>query len=341
MPVQGQISWPWHLLGAGFCGGISLIGYLLAAVLMPAAMLGAAVLCTCRSCTGSWFNETVHSHGMLRGNALTVVMPQMLGYARVESSPAAGAGSCGGHRVPGDAAETSGEDPAPGDTCCAWPCWCCLSYAAGCEATSRRIGSSCRRRRSSPCWRLSVPGSCSAGSGRRGYGSAWVWLGALLYCYAAMGLCLRGIDRRLLADIQQGRRSQDSFYAYYEAYYEPRQATDDLRARWEPLSTPLFLYEAGDHVALNKYLQRGPPAVCRGRRHLADRVQSGAVDLRCGGLAGAPSRTDCAVAAGHRVPGARRTGGLSGRRGVPLQALGPVALVDQHGRSSPKWRRMR
>jgi hypothetical protein len=79
---------------------------------------------------------------------------------------------------------------------------------------------------------------------------------AALYCYAAFGLALRDIDRHLLADVEQGRRSQDAFYAYYQAYYGPSRVMKDLLARHAVQPAPIYMCEYGDQVAMFRYMQK-------------------------------------------------------------------------------------
>ena len=79
---------------------------------------------------------------------------------------------------------------------------------------------------------------------------------ALAYCYVMFAVSLGGIDRHLLADIEHGRKSQDSFYAYYQAYYAPLQVAEVLAERFRAAPGPVHVYEYGDQVALYRYLQK-------------------------------------------------------------------------------------
>jgi hypothetical protein len=90
---------------------------------------------------------------------------------------------------------------------------------------------------------------------RRGPALAGIAVAAV-YGYAVFGLSVRAVDRRLLADIEQGCKSQDAFYAYYQAYYRPCGVMKELLARYATDPAPVYLYEYGDQVAMFRYMQK-------------------------------------------------------------------------------------
>jgi hypothetical protein len=81
-------------------------------------------------------------------------------------------------------------------------------------------------------------------------------LAAAVYCYVMFAVSLRGMDARLRTDIQEGRKSQDAFYAYYQGCYAPYRMTAKLVAEFSTEPGPIFVYDYGDKAALYRYLEK-------------------------------------------------------------------------------------
>jgi hypothetical protein len=228
--------------------------YLLAALAVGAAVLGAAVLYL-----PVWrdvlFNETVQSFGLFSGNTLTVLMPRTLWYLLsgrylLLALVVAAAAMCLATR------------PRPGEVPLRRRYLLCLaililpfvcSWARGdkppdrifvpvCPALALLAALSAQLLCGRLAWRPALAGAVLAIAG--------------LYGYAMLAASLRDIDRHLQADILAGRKSQDCFYGYYQAHYHPRQVVEQLWARRKAEPAPVFVRESGDHIATNIYLLR-------------------------------------------------------------------------------------
>jgi hypothetical protein len=103
-------------------------------------------------------------------------------------------------------------------------------------------------------------------------------LAAVTYCYVMFAVSLRDMDAHLLADIQQGRKSQDSFYAYYQAYYAPQRLIAQLVTRFNAEPGPVYVYDYGDRAATYRYLERV-------RLPCVEAAQPGDIDLTITGVA--------------------------------------------------------
>jgi hypothetical protein len=112
---------------------------------------------------------------------------------------------------------------------------------------------------------------------RRGFLAA-AMASAVPYCYVMFALSLRDMDAHLLADIQQVRKSQDSFYAYYQAYYAPHRLTTQLMTRFNAEPGPVYVYDYGDKAATYRYLQKT-------RLPCVEVAEPGEIDLAITGVA--------------------------------------------------------
>ena len=77
----------------------------------------------------------------------------------------------------------------------------------------------------------------------------------LLYCNLTFALSVNHINRHLRQDISAGRKSQDIFYNYYQAYYHPSKLLRGFTRTYRTDSIPIIAYDF-DQAALPVYLQR-------------------------------------------------------------------------------------
>ena len=80
----------------------------------------------------------------------------------------------------------------------------------------------------------------------------------ILYCNVAFGLSLNDIGKRIGSDIVAGRKSQDMYYNYYQAHYNPLKLARDFARGYEAgdeSGIKPVLYEY-DQVAMSFYLEK-------------------------------------------------------------------------------------
>lgn len=78
----------------------------------------------------------------------------------------------------------------------------------------------------------------------------------VIYCYGTFAFALKHRDANLLADIKEGRTSQDILYNYYQAYYHPSQVFKDFSQHDASSDIPVMLNESGDTIAIPFYLAK-------------------------------------------------------------------------------------
>ncbi|HEX7433084.1 MAG TPA: hypothetical protein VF326_05460 [Anaerolineaceae bacterium] len=79
---------------------------------------------------------------------------------------------------------------------------------------------------------------------------------AILYCQATFFFALENRDARLLADIHQAQVSQNLFYNYYQAFYQPSRIMALYKALDPRGLAPLTIFNYGDGVAVPAYLDQ-------------------------------------------------------------------------------------
>lgn len=80
----------------------------------------------------------------------------------------------------------------------------------------------------------------------------------ILYCNVTFAFAMRHIDRRLLSDIEVGRKSQGIYYSYYQAHYYPSRVAKGIAASDEPSIgswEKVVLYHC-DEAAMPAYLRK-------------------------------------------------------------------------------------
>ncbi len=77
---------------------------------------------------------------------------------------------------------------------------------------------------------------------------------AILYCQGTFIFAMNNRDATLAADIHHAQTSQNIFYNYYQAYYQPRKVLSTyMKVDPSPLK-PLYILYYGDAVAIPDYL---------------------------------------------------------------------------------------
>ena len=78
----------------------------------------------------------------------------------------------------------------------------------------------------------------------------------VVYCCACLGCGLWRISVRLRRDIAEGRKSQDIYYNYYQAHYEPARTASLLASEVASAPGPVVCYFPGDKLAAAYYLAK-------------------------------------------------------------------------------------
>jgi hypothetical protein len=81
-----------------------------------------------------------------------------------------------------------------------------------------------------------------------------ITIGVFLYCSLTFASGIEGIKKRLRFDMEIGRKSQDIYYNYYQAYYHPLKVLADF-AEKRTRAFPVIVHESDD-VALPVYLKK-------------------------------------------------------------------------------------
>lgn len=83
-----------------------------------------------------------------------------------------------------------------------------------------------------------------------------VW-GLVIYAHVTFGWAISHITNRLKADIVQGQKSQNIYYNYYQAYYEPMKLVQEFHRNYDLDSIPVTIFRFGpEETEIRRYLEK-------------------------------------------------------------------------------------
>ena len=76
-----------------------------------------------------------------------------------------------------------------------------------------------------------------------------------VYCQATFAGEIRSIEKALFQNIEQGRKSQDIYYNYYQAHYQPNRIVQQFVSRHHQPQIPVYVGLGSDREAVSAYLE--------------------------------------------------------------------------------------